>query len=220
MPYSTYNELITAVQAAYEDDSQEFLEFLPNALFAAQQRLMREIDRVGLKQNFNITTNIGNRTVAKPAGYRLSFGAFLFNPVTGEEAVLRHVTDDFIRDYWPRESLTGKPKYYATDYDNTSIIVAPTPDQNYILKLNCIADFTPLSSDNPTNYLSQYCGDALFYATMAEQARFAKDADKATMYDDAYVNIVKGINNEARRDRAADGQIPANPSQNTLMGDA
>jgi hypothetical protein len=56
----------------------------------------------------------------------------------------------FINEY-NQSNTTGVPKYYA-NWDENTVIVAPTPDQAYTIQLNYILKPTGLSSYN-CNYI-------------------------------------------------------------------
>lgn len=220
--FNSYNDIVENTQKMLEDTSQDTLDYIPAAIRAAELRLTKEIDTVGLKQNFDLTLTTGNRVVAKPAGFRFSFDAFLYDSSSGKEKRLKHVTDDYLRDFWPYPSQTAEPRFYAQDYDNTSLIVAPTPDKTYTLRLSCAADITPISVSNQTNYFTANCGELLYYATMIEMAIYTRNSRQKADFEEKYTNGLIALNNQGRRGRRDDGMPPTNPSggQNTLKGDA
>lgn len=218
---TTYSDIQAAVQSVSEDTSQEYLDYYPTALHLAELRLQKELDTVGLKQNTNISTVIGQRTIDKPSGFRYTHDMFLYDPLDGSETPLKHVSDDYLRDYWPIATNTLKPRYYAQDYDNSSFLLAPTPDKVYTVRVSMGADITPLSSTNTTNYFSLYCSEALYYATMVEMAIFGKHSGMKQDFEEKYTSAREALNNQGRRQRRDDGFAPNNPSggQNTLKGE-
>jgi hypothetical protein len=222
MAYNSYTNISTRIQEMLEDTSQETLDYIPSAIRGGELRLSKEIDTIGLKQNFDISVTTGNRTVAKPAGFRFSFDAFLYDSSSGKEKRLKHVSDDYLRDFWPYPTQTAEPRFYAQDYDNTSLMIAPTPDKTYTLRLSCAADLTPISVGNQTNYFTANCGELLYYASMVEMATFSRNDKQKMDFEEKYRNGILALNNQGRRGRRDDGMSPANPSggQNTLKGDA
>ena len=221
MSFGTYTEIYTRIVEMSEDVSQEFLDYIPAGIRAAELRLTKEIDTLGLKQNLEVSTTTGIRVVAKPAGFRFAHDVFMYDSSTGTETRLKLVTDDYLRDYWPKPTLTGTPRYYAPDYDNDNMLLAPTPNKTYTLRISCGADLTPLSNTNQENYFSKHCGEVLFYAAMVEMATFSRNKAQADEFEVKYQNARDGINNQGRRVRRDDGLPPQNPSggQNTLKGD-
>lgn len=219
--YNTYDDLLQTIRDVSEDDSQEFADFIPKAIRAAELRLTKDIDTIGLKQNITLSTTIGQRTVYKPSGFRFIHDVYLLDPSTNKELRLKAMSDDYLRDYWPNTSSTAKPKYFSQDYDIDNFLLAPTPDAVYELRLNIAADVNPISSTYQTNYFTDQCGETLFYASMVEMKRFAKDMDGTQFWENAYQQSIAALNNQGRRARRDDGFVPNNPSggQNTLKGD-
>ena len=159
--YDTYQGIITAVTETAEDDSQEFLDYIPKSLELAQLRVQDELDAEILNSPVEVTCVPSVRTVLKPSGYRFTNNVFIVN-TSGVETPLKKVSTDYLRDYAPNPSVTGFPKYYSTDYNTAYILVAPTPDAAYVLKTDMRVDVPLLSTNNPQNILTQYCGNALF----------------------------------------------------------
>ena len=56
-------------------------------------------------------------------------------------------------EYAPDRTSTGIPKYYA-NWDNDTIILAPTPNAAYTIELAYNAQETGLSSSNTTTWVS------------------------------------------------------------------
>ena len=219
--FSTYSDLILRIQEQTEDDSAEFLAAIPNFIRAAELRLSKEIDTTYLKQNVSQTASVGNRYILKPSGFRFMHDVFIYDSDTEEETRLDCRADDYLRDFWPKASTTSKPRYYAQDYDNTYILLAPTPDKTYEVRMNAEADLTQLSTSNESNYLSVNCGEILYYAAMVHAAIFNKNDNEKARFEDLYTRGIETLNNQGRRARRDDGIPPMNPSggQNTLKGD-
>lgn len=221
MAYDNYTNLVQAVKDVSEDDSTEFANYIPTAIHSAELRLTKETDTLGLKQNVEVPAITGNRAVSKPLNYLFPHDIYTFDTVTGIERRLKQVPDDYLRDFWPTPAAVGSPRYYSNDYHNDTILLAPTPDKDYVIRMNIEANVTPISALNPTNYFTNYCGDALFYATMVEMHMFMKNAEEMATFETKYQNTIAGINNQGRRNRRDDGFPPVNPSggQNTLKGE-
>lgn len=218
MPYNSYNDILIAVQEVAEDTSQEFVNFIPKAIAAAEFRLQKELDLQGLSENSTVDTTTGVRTVKKPQGYRVTHNIFLVSS-TGQEFLLRHGSSDYLRDYWPTPTDLDRPIYYATDYSFDTYLLAPTPDEVYTLRIDAEVDITPINVASQTNYFTANAGEALFYATMIEQFRFMKHWEQIAQWENAYVNAVNGLNNQGRRDRRSDGSSVGGPSvgENKLL---
>lgn len=217
MAYESYDALVSSMSEVQEDNNAEYVTYTGTSIRLAQDRLRKELAGDAFRTNVDITCSVGSRLISKPAGYRFTYNAFLVTPSTGRETQLYHQPDDFLRNYWDVPTSTGVPKYFATDYSNSTIMLAPTPDAAYIVKANVQADLAYLSANNQTNYLTQYYGQELYYASMVEQMAFSKDLDKKNMWENSYQNAIQGANNEASREDQPDGETKIGmDSQNIL----
>ena len=111
------------------------------------------------------------------------------------------------------------PKYYA-NYDEDSILLAPTPNAAYTIDLEYNAQPTGLSSSTTTTWLSNNAPTALLYACLVEAFKFLKGPDNMlVMYEQAYKNAVGTLATEQmgqkRREEYRDGVVRlAIPSTN------
>ena len=110
------------------------------------------------------------------------------------------------------ETSTGTPKYYAmfggatgvSDTTSGRIFIAPAPDNTYVFKIHYQAIPDGLSSSNTTTYVSQYFGNGLLYACLAETYAFLKGPiDMLTLYENKYKQEIEtfGIEQLGRRKR-------------------
>lgn len=214
----SYDDLVTAVKEALEDDSTELSSFLPVAINNAELRLTQEVDALGKVAYTTVAASATNPLVSKPDRFRVPRALYYRNS-NGKRFVLRKKTNDFINVYWPIRTSVGQPKYYA-DWDDSTFIVAPTPQgggNSFIIESENRP--SPLSASNQTNTFTSYCPDALFFATMSEVAgTYARNYELRDSYEQKYINTRDALNNEGRRRRRDDGQAVNNPEmgQNTL----
>lgn len=216
---NTFNGLVSAIKALAEDDSQEFENYIPTAIFLAEERLIRELDSVDLITTVSVTASASAPLLAKPSGlrfahdirYRTSSGSFI-RPQMKQ--------NDFIRDYWPIQTSVGQPKYYGNE-NGSNWVLAPTPASAYEFTVQYVKQETHLSAGAQTNYYTNLVPDALYYATMSQQSEFMKDYSTQQIWEKKYQFAVQAHNNEARRERRDDGTTPLNPEGggNTLTGD-
>ena len=97
---------------------------------------------------------------------------------------------------------------------------APTASTTYTGSIVYTARPTTLTSVNNTNYFTDFCYDALYYATMIEATNFMKNYSVVQVYEQQYANAIEALRNQARRTRRDDMQTPASPGggDNTLTG--
>ena len=113
----------------------------------------------------------------------------------------------FITEY-NGSGATGQPKYYA-NWDDNTIVVAPTPDINYAVQLNYIIDPPHFTSTN-TTYLSTYQDAMLLHGVLVEAFAFLKGPmdmynTYKTMYTDAINAFVLQQTGRRRRAEYDDG---------------
>jgi len=87
--------------------------------------------------------------------------------------LLKHPS--FIRDYTPNASTTGAPVYYG-EFDNTTFILAPTPDANYTFELHYFyrPDSLTAGASDGTTYLSTNAPNVLLAGSLLQAALFMK----------------------------------------------
>lgn len=212
-----YQTLKDAVIAVAEDDSAEFDTYFNVALDLAETRLAREVDALGMILTATVTAVSGNSSLTKPSGYKNGQDLWYTNASTGNKVVLKKRTYSYINDYWPVSASVGNPKYYA-DVDVSTFVVAPTANASIAMTLRYEGRPPVLTSANTTNYFTDQCVDALFFATLVEMYKFARNDTQMALYEQQYQVAKDSILREAERQRADNSGRPTNASLNTIKG--
>lgn len=218
-PITSFTTLVSAVVDYFEDDGTEFKNYIPVAIDLAEQRLSREIDSSHLKTQARVSSSANSRLVQKPAGYKFAFNLRYVKP-DGEIKTLKKTTDSFIEDYWPwANTSVGCPEFYA-DYDQNYFIVGPSCSNAGDFPLSYSGRPTPLTAAVSINVFTSSFSDMLFFATLREQAAFAKQYSQMDVLEKKYQTLLMSVVNEGRRERRDEGMEPHNPSshRNTLNG--
>jgi hypothetical protein len=214
----TYTSLKTDIQTWAENTGTDFTNQLDTFIDNTQTKLSRDIDPVGFNENVNSTMVQGDRFVNLPTAVEPMLFNYVEIIVSSNAKYLEMKTLEFIKEYWPNNSLQGEPKYF-TNFDDNRIYVAPTPDQNYDIKIGYQGKINPLSNTNTTNWYTENASDALLYGSLSEANLFTKNMEDYNIYKQKYVESVTAINNEARRRRRTDYKFPGSPlGENTLTG--
>ena len=100
-----------------------------------------------------------------------SLQVFSTTDQTGTRNFMEKRDTSFISEY-NASGAEGLPKYYA-NWDDASIVVAPTPDQAYAVQLNYIITPPNFTSSNNT-YLSTYQQGMLLDGVLTEAYGFLK----------------------------------------------
>lgn len=204
---TNYSTLVQAIQNVTEDDGAEFVTYIPTAIALAEERLFKELELPTLDEKDTGNLTASANTLTKPTGYK--FADFLSVDVLGVKHVLKKKRESFINDYWPSATAVGAPKYYC-DTNDTTFIIAPTPEAAYAYELKYTKQPTKLSSSNETNYFVTNCSDTLFPGAVLEMVKFMKAWSQVQIWEQNFVQSRDTWNIEMMRYRRDGGELPAN----------
>ena len=140
-----YTQLYEAIQAFAEnfDNSQGgFIQNIPVFVQNAEQRIYNSVQLPALRRNSIGNTTASNPYLSAPNDFLSSFSLAVIDPVTGNYEYLLNKDVNFMRESYPSQSYTGKPRYYAifgSQYsfpNELSFILGPTPNASYQVELN------------------------------------------------------------------------------------
>tara|TARA_R100000315_G_C5189872_1_gene110653 strand:- start:176 stop:856 length:681 start_codon:yes stop_codon:yes gene_type:complete len=212
-----YAYLKTDIINTTENDSVEFENQIPYLVEKAEIRLTKDLDDVGLTEFSSFSFTASNPVVSLPADTRIVRSVNYKTSASSNITTLLQRPYEYAIDYFPHASAsTGTPRYYSRK-TQTAIYVVPTPasalsgEISYVRRPLGLASATGVSVTT-SNYFSEFCYDALFYACMMEAARFNKSQEDLQLYQGDYVNAVEGLRNQARRSRQDNMETAHNPS--------
>jgi|TARA_R110001599_G_scaffold32326_1_gene106335 hypothetical protein len=231
----SYNTLITQIRNYTEVDDTVFTtDVLENIILNAQQRIFYDVPIDSDRQEYEGTIATDVNTVRVPAGFVFIRGVQVFNSTANSNEQgqwLERRDQTFLSEYvgkltGPEGStasgadVTGLPKYYAmfggatglSDTTSGSIVMAPTPDANYVIKIYGNAMPATLESSNQTNYISLNFPQGLLYACLVEAYGFLKGpTEMLTLYEQKYKQELQKFASQQigrrRRDDYTDGTV-------------
>ena len=219
---TTYSELVTQIKEYCEVDSNVFTTAIVNDFIEhAESKIFRQIDFDVFRKYRTATLTSGDAFIAMPGNTPDSFAFIrsvnIFSPsgslggLTDNERVFLEKRDQsFINEYAPDRTATGIPKYYA-NWDNDTILLAPTPNAAYTMELAYNAQETGLSSSNTTTWVSNNAPGLLLYACLIEAFKFLKNPNMVAMYTQAYQELLTPLAAEQigrrRREEYKDGVV-------------
>ena len=230
----SYDTLVTMIRSYTEVDDTVFTTaILENFILNAQQRIFSDVPVDSDRVEYEGTLAADVQTVRVPAGMVFVRGIEVFNSTssrTGEATWLQKRDRTFISEYvgeltGPEGSQTGQdttglPKYYAmfggaTGTGSTTsgnIIMAPTPDANYLINIHGNIVPTGLETETSGTYLSKYFPQGLLYACLVEAYGFLKGPqDMLTLYEQKYKQELSKFASvqigRRRRDDYTDGTV-------------
>ena len=150
----------------------------------------------------------GNRYVSMPSDLLILRSVQIIN--SNVRDFLEKKDTSFISEFAPNETVTGTPKYFA-NWDETNILLAPTPNANFEVQINYIKD--PPHFDSSTNtFLSEHQEAMLLYGVLRECFGFLKGPeDLYKLYSDRYNQSIQafGLQQMGRRRRGEyDSGVP------------
>lgn len=221
MAFVDYNDYVVSLATFLVIPSTDgnFQIALPRIIDDAEQRIYRELDilnTVTVDQGGNLTANSRSFTLPQTNGRFVvtesmnvfsTFGA----TATGRQA-LTPTTREYIDYTYGNETAPGSPsvpEYYAMITDQT-IIVGPSPDQNYQMEVIGTIRPTPLSATNTQTYLTLYLPDLFFaescligYGYMKDFGAAVDDPQGSVTWAAHYKDLWQSANAEEQRKRYA-----------------
>ncbi len=160
---------------------------LPHIVAMAEKNISLQVKCLGFKRFVTSTFTNGVAVVAKPERWRETVS---MNYGTGTGGNTRTVIYErgleYIQEaYWPDQTATGAPVYYA-DYDWNHWLIAPTPDSAYPFQVNYYELVQPLDETNQTNWLTQFAPQLLLYACLLECTPFLVADERIPVWQSMY----------------------------------
>lgn len=206
----TYNTLVTQIKNTMEDDGTEFETAIPDFIRRAELTLTNTLDNEGLTEYATSQFTASDPFLTLPTGTLIIKNVNFINS-GGSRISLLLRTKEYVEDYWPVRASVGVPKYYAK-FRNDKVLIAPTPTSANSVELEYIIMPSALSTSKQSNYFTNFCENALFYASMVEACHFNKNTTAAQVWETQYQNEIILLANEARRNRRDDMETVASPA--------
>ena len=181
--------------ATYASDPVVY-EQIPRLINLAERRIARELKIQGFIAVVSSVMVPGQSVYPKPDRWRDTVSV---NMGTGASNANRTPlftrVYEYLRSYWPNESLTATPLFYA-DYDYANWLVAPTPDQAYPFEV-LYYELPPLLDDSiQTNWLTEYAPQLLLYGALLEATPFLKNDERIGTWQQYYDRAAAMLNGE------------------------
>ena len=226
----SYSGLVTQIRNYTETDANVLTtDILENIILNAQSRISQDvpIDADRHMQEGNLVTD--KNSIFAPAGAIFTRGIEVFDSTTASTGTLRWLIKkdvtwlaEYIEDLTVSggADVTGMPKYYAmfggatgtASTTSGNIIMAPTPDANYLINIHGNIVPTGLETETSGTYLSKYFPQGLLYASLVEAYGYLKGPmDMLTLYEQKYKQELTKFASvqigRRRRDDYTDGTV-------------
>jgi hypothetical protein len=223
----TYDDFVTqlANMLVITPTDANFVAQLPNIINDAEQRIYRELDLLATvvrDSTAHLTAN--NRLFTFPQHFVVTDEINIFTPAgaTTQRRQLVPTTREFLNAVYPNDTADTDPsipEYYAMVTDQ-SILVGPSPDDQYIVEVTGTVRPEPLSSSNTETWLTLYLPDLFFagalvfgYGYMKDYGAMSDDPASALSWDVHFKELLSSANTEETRKKyASQGWTSKNPT--------
>ena len=171
-------------------------EQIPRLINLAERRIARELKVEGFVNVVTGTFEAGVDVYAKPDRWRdtvsMSIGAGASNNTRTQ---LYTRSYEYMRAYWPDNTLTGQPAFYG-EYDYSHWLIVPAPDADYPFEV-LYYELPPLLDEaTQTNWLTEYAPQLLLYGTLLEATSFLKNDERIPVWQAQYDRAAQMLNGE------------------------
>jgi hypothetical protein len=187
----------------------------------AEQRIYNTAQPANLRKNVTGTITSANKYLSAPTDFLSVYSMAVYPEAGGDFLYLLNKDVNFMREAYPNQNATGKPKHYAifgptvtalgAVTNELSFIVGPTPDAVYAVELHYY--YYPESIVTAgTTWLGDNFDSVLLYGTICEALMYMKgEPDMVQLAQNRYVQAVALYKNLAdgkqRADAYRDGQV-------------
>ena len=212
MPTITdYNSLAKAItDVQHRQDLQAYQDYF---IQAAQEALQNDIFDLNFGNGVRFQENeylavITNGTTPVPTDY-LSPKVFLIQDGSANQFPLIFKDPGWLYDRYPLRQPQGLPAYIARDSTSgTSLFVfGPYPDSAYTVLGTYYQSASLLTTQTPTNWMTQSCPWALHAACMMEVGRFLIDDELVARWTPVYQSRLKALVDADKAERWADATM-------------
>ena len=220
--------ITSKAQPPYSLPPADFTQHFPFATAYAEERIYRAMPWLTMRsQNTGQQATAGSRTITLPTGMLVVETVSLLSPVAstlanGTQYPFDKTTLEIIDTIWPNQATTQAPS--ASDWtgrwwapvNDITIAIAPTPDAAYTAVITGLTMPTPISSGNPTTYLSTNYGSLMIAGAMIFLAGAmlhnygakSGNPEMALSWEAEFKTLLDGATNEEARRRGLIPDVP------------
>lgn len=205
-----YSALVTLIQDYCESTESSFVSNIPTFVQLAEERIYNSVQIPAIRKNVTGTMTASFQYFSLPSDWLSTFSLAVIDPTTGDYEYLLNKDVNFIRASYPPPNSTGKPKYYAI-WNNSSMILGPTPDQAYTAELHYY--YYPASIVTAgTSWLGDNFETVLLYGSLREAYTYLKgEGDMMQNYEAKYQEAIAQLKRLGdgldRQDAYRSGQV-------------
>jgi hypothetical protein len=199
----TFTTLKTAIQDYTENTETTFTNNLTRFILNSEERILKECQLEAFRKNSTGTASDGIKFLTKPTDFLAPFSLSLVSESNNQFLLYKHVS--FLQEYTPNPATEGIPKYYAS-WNDTSFLLAPTPNADLTAELHYFYRPTSISSTSDgTSYLGTNAELALLYGALVEAYTFMKgEPDLLQLYNQRFMESIQWLKNLGEGEQTRD----------------
>lgn len=159
---------------------------LPRLITMAERNIAATMKLQGFLKYVTTTLQNGVPTYAKPDRWRDTVSI----RAGGKHLFARSY--EYLRNYWPDETVKDTPEFYA-DYDYNHWLIAPTPVADVVAEIAYYEFPRPLDADNQSNWLTAFAPNLLLYGALLEATQFLKNDERIATWQAAYQGAAQSL---------------------------
>ena len=182
MSLTSYSGLKTAIATLL--NRNDLTDYIPDWISMAEAVFNRQLSARNMLVTETIT--VSDVTYPLPDGFS-GVQSFWLDQDTGYP--VEYVTPDVFDNV---TDTPGTPRYYTISGD--SFYFAPPPTGDFTMRLRYKKNLTPLSDDNPTNWVLDQHPDLYLYGAAVHSAPFLNDDQRIVMWQGKHDSILEDTN--------------------------
>jgi len=190
----TFTTLKTAIQDYTQNTETTFASQLSRFIINSEERILKECQLDVFRSNVSGSLTTSNKFLSKPDAFLSPFSLSVV--ISSENKFLLYKQITFLQDYTPNPAIPGEPLYYG-DWNDTTLLVAPTPDDDYPVELHYFYRPTSITSTSDgTSWLGTNAELALLYGALVEAYTFMKgETDLLQLYNARFQESLQWLKN-------------------------
>ena len=203
----TLTQLKTLIQNYTQNSEATFVSTLDDIIKNTEERIFELVQFDYFRKNVKGLMTTGSRFLTTPDDFELSFSLAVIKS-NGDYSFLDKKHTSFMQEYAPDPTDSGSrgiPLYYG-DFDKdlntgtreSTIIISPVPDQDYVTELHYLYKPNSLVTDTTGTWISEHARNGLLYGCLVEAYTFMKgDADMMNLYESRFQQEMARLKNKA-----------------------
>ncbi len=184
----SYTTLVSEIQDICENTNDEFVANIPRFIQRAADQVQRDLG-LELWNAYSDTTLTTTGILARDADWLIVRSLYL--TLQGKFIEKRHI--DYVRLY----RGIGRPKVWCED-EQATIIIGPTPNSSYPVKVQYYERLAALSVSNETNWLTANAGDLLLLQALINAQSYLVSPERVQEFSGMYQAVLQGSVTELR----------------------